>query len=470
MPLTLFDTMTREPMPVVPREAGHVRLYTCGPTVWNRAHIGNFRTFCVEDMLRRVLEQRFDRVTHVMNLTDVDDRILANARAAGRTLEAETAPWIAAFFEDLDTLGIRRAHHYPRATAYVDAMVELIGRLTESGATYTSDGSVYFRIGAFPAYGRLSGLDPSSLRAGAGGRVDADDYTKEDVRDFALWKAVPADEIGWDSGLGRGHPGWHIECSAMAMALLGESIDIHCGGVDNIFPHHENEIAQSEGATGTRFARQWFHVNHLNIDDEKMSKRLGNYRFVPDITDAHAASALRLLLVGAAHYRRPVSFSWEMLDSTQRQVEGLALFRDRLFGATPRRGADDPLPVIAREAVAAVDAAIDDDLNVPLALGELSRAMREVNRILDAGAATRAGLDAALALVARLDDVLGVLPLVDREREAALTDTARTTLAERAAARDERDWARSDRLRDALRDMGIAVDDTPAGQRWRPAG
>ncbi len=253
MVMRLHDTLTRSVREVKPLDDGHVRLYTCGPTVYARAHVGNFRTFLFEDVLRRWLERRFARVTHVMNLTDVEDKIIANAVAAGHDLATETAPWVEAFFEDVDTLNIRRAHHYPRATEYIEEMVTLIERLDTSGVTYRSDGSVYFRITAFPRYGRLSGLHAEGLVAGAGGRVDADEYDKEDVRDFALWKAVGADDIGWETRLGRGRPGWHIECSAMSMTLLGESFDIHCGGVDNIFPHHENEIAQSEAATGKPF-------------------------------------------------------------------------------------------------------------------------------------------------------------------------------------------------------------------------
>src|SRR5579884_1460155 len=274
MALRLFDTMTRRLQPVQPLEPGHVRIYTCGPTVYARVHIGNFRTFIFEDVLRRVLERRFERVTHVMNLTDVEDKIIRNATAHGHTLDAETEPWIGGFFEDLDSLGIRRAHHYPRATEYIPQMIDIIKRLTERGMTYTTEGSVYFKISAFPQYGRLSGARAEGLIAGASGRVDADEYDKENPRDFALWKAVGPDEIGWDTELGRGRPGWHIECSAMSMTLLGESFDIHTGGVDNKFPHHENEIAQSEGATGRKFANYWLHSEHLLVGGEKMSNRL----------------------------------------------------------------------------------------------------------------------------------------------------------------------------------------------------
>ena len=469
MTLRLHDTMSRQLREVVPLEPGHVRMYTCGPTVWNRAHIGNLRTFVFEDVLRRVLEQRFEKVTHVMNLTDVDDRILNNARAAGHTLDEETAPWIAAFFEDIDTLGIRRAHHYPRATEYIDEMVALIERLESKGVTYRSDSSVYFHIAAFPKYGRLSGLDAAALRTGASGRIDADDYTKEDARDFALWKAAHPEDIGWQTRLGRGHPGWHIECSTMVLVLLGESIDIHGGAVDLIFPHHENEIAQSESATGKRFAQIWVHANFLNIDDAKMSKRLGNFKFLPELLKEHRPSAVRFLLAAAAHYRKLVNFSFEPLDAAAAQVEAIAIFQDRLYDATVARGASDAGVEIAREYTQRFDAALDDDLNLPLGVGDFSIAMREANRLLDSGSISRASQEALLALLHRADDVIGVLPLVDRERAAALDDETRALLDQRVQARAKRDYQLSDRLRTELRERGVVVDDTPQGQRWRPA-
>ncbi|HEY6378392.1 MAG TPA: cysteine--tRNA ligase [Candidatus Dormibacteraeota bacterium] len=469
MSLRLHDTMSRRLQEVVPLEPGHVRLYTCGPTVWNRAHIGNFRTFVFEDVLRRVLEQRFEKVTHVMNLTDVDDRILNNARSAGHTLEEETGPWINAFFEDLETLGIRPAHQYPRATEYIDEMVSLIERLEGRQVTYRGDGSTYFRIAAFPPYGRLTGLDPAALRAGASGRIDADDYSKEDARDFALWKAVSPEDIGWETRLGRGHPGWHIECSAMSMALLGESFDLHCGGVDNMFPHHENEIAQSEAATGKRFVQLWVHANFLNIDDTKMSKRLGNITFLPELVREYRPSAVRFQLAAAAHYRKLVNFSFEPLAAAAAQVEALAIFRDRVSDAAVERGGSDAGVEIARDATERFDAALDEDLNLPLGVGELSIAMRAANRALDDGPISRASQGALLALLYHCDDVIGVLPLVDREREAALDAATRAMLDQRVQARAQGDYALSDRLRAELRERGIVVDDTSQGQRWRPA-
>jgi cysteinyl-tRNA synthetase len=460
--------MTRRSQPVEPLEEGHVRLYTCGPTVYARAHIGNFRAYLFEDVLRRVLEQRFPRVTHVMNLTDVEDKIIRNAVAHGSSLDEETEPWIRAFYEDLDALGIRRAHHYPRATEYVDRMVELIERLGERGATYRGDGGIYFSIAAFPSYGRLSGLRAEGLVAGASGRVDADEYGKENVRDFALWKNVGPDEIGWETRLGRGRPGWHIECSAMSMALLGESFDIHCGGVDNIFPHHENEIAQSEAATGVPFVRLWCHNEHLRVEGEKMAKSLGNFHTLRDLVDQGARpSAVRYLLGATVHYRKQLNYTAGALHMSNEAVERFATFRDRLEALPPRKGAGGPAVLLAERAVREFDAALDDDLNLPEGMGVVFAALRDANAMLDAGGVDAAGRAALLALVERVDDILGVLPLVDREREAALTPEVRGLLEERAEARAERDWTRSDGIRDQLAALGIGVEDTPRGQRWR---
>lgn len=460
--------MTRRLQPVEPLQAGHVRIYTCGPTVYARAHIGNFRAYLFEDVLRRVLEQRFERVTHVMNLTDVEDKIIRNAVAHESSLDEETAPWIDAFFEDLDALGIRRAHHYPRATGYIEEMVDLIERLEERGATYRSDGGIYFSISAFPTYGRLSGVRAEGLVAGASGRVDADEYAKEDARDFALWKNVGPDEIGWDTRLGRGRPGWHIECSAMSMSLLGESFDIHCGGVDNIFPHHENEIAQSEAATGVPFVRLWCHNEHLRVDNEKMAKSLGNFHTLRDLVEQGARpSAVRYLLGATVHYRKKLNFAPDSLHASTESVDRIAAFRDRLLDLRPRKGDGGPVVLLADRAAREFDDALDDDLNLPEGMGVFFSALRDANAMLDSGAVDSRGRDALLALVEHVDDILGVLPLVDRERETALTSEVRELLEERARARAARDFARSDALRDELASRGIGVEDTAQGQRWR---
>jgi cysteinyl-tRNA synthetase len=475
MSLRLFDTMTRRLQPLTPLQDDHVRIYTCGPTVYARVHIGNFRTFIFEDVLRRVLEQRYPKVTHVMNLTDVEDKIIRNAVAHHHGLDDETRPWIEAFHEDLDTLGLRRAHHYPRATEYVPQMLELIDRLEERGVTYRSEGSVYFRIASFPQYGRLSGARAEGLVAGASGRVDADEYDKENPRDFALWKAADPDEPGWETPLGRGRPGWHIECSAMSMSLLGEHFDIHCGGVDNIFPHHENEIAQSEAATGHEFVRLWVHSEHLRIGGEKMAKSLGNFSTVPDLVQQGARpSALRYLLAASTHYRKVLNYTDESLYTAQQAVERIVAFHQRLLELRPSggngTGADTDAAVqIADDATAQFDAALDDDLNLPEGMGVFFTAVRDANRLLDAGSVTEKGREWLLALVDHVDDILGVLPLVAREQEESLAPDLQELLDRRAGARAAKQWSESDALRDELARRGIAVEDTPQGQRWRRA-
>jgi cysteinyl-tRNA synthetase len=472
--LHLHDTMSRELVAVEPIEPGHVRMYTCGPTVWNRVHVGNFRTFIFEDVLRRWLDRSFDRVTHVMNLTDVDDRIIKNAVEHGNSLDAETAQWIAAFEEDRNTLGIRPAHCYPRATAYIDQMVDLIERLERAGAAYKADGSYYFHIAAFPAYGRLSGANAEGLVAGASGRIDADDYTKEDVRDFALWKAVGPDEIGWATRIGRGHPGWHIECSAMSMTLLGESFDIHCGGVDNIFPHHENEIAQSEAATGKQFVRIWCHSQHLTVSGEKMAKRLGNFATVREVIDEGASpAALRYLLAARTHYRKRLEYSDELLADSNEAVQRLVAFQERVAALrTVDQDGDRDEAVLAsvRGMRIGFGEAMDDDLNLPEAMGIVFSGLRDVNRLLDTGPVAVDTQRTLHHLLEEVDSVLGVLALVARDHRAAPDAEEQRMLDARVAARAARDFALSDRLRAQLAARGIEVEDTAQGQRWKRIG
>jgi len=344
-PLRLHNTMSGRLEQFVPIEPGHVRMYTCGPTVHDYSHIGNFRTFLFEDLLRRVLLQQGYRVTQVMNLTDVEDRIIKKSAERGQTIDEFTEPYIEAFFQDLDTLRIQRAEHYPRATQHIFEMVSLIERLTENGHTYVADGSTYFRISSFPRYGALAHLDVSGLKAGA--RVDVDEYGKDDPRDFVLWKARKPGEQSWETPLGTGRPGWHIECSAMSMQYLGETLDIHAGGVDLIFPHHEDEIAQSEGATGKTFARYWLHAQHLqDATGEKMSKRLRNFSTVRDLlAEGYTPRAIRYALLTGAHYRSPLAFSPELLKAADSAVRRLDEFAVRL-GPSPY---PDPPPGGGRE-------------------------------------------------------------------------------------------------------------------------
>ncbi len=477
MTLRLHNSLTRRVEPFEPLEPGVVRMYTCGPTVYDRAHIGNFRTFLWEDLLRRYLEWKGLAVEQVMNLTDVDDRTIAAALERGVSLDEVTAPVIEMFFEDWRTLGMEPVEHHPRATEYIDEMIELIRRLEERGLTYESDGSVYFAIARFEGYGRLAGIDPDALRSSA--RVEGDEeYDKDDPRDFVLWKGGArggeSQVAVWDSPWGPGRPGWHLECSAMAMALLGETLDIHTGGIDNLFPHHTNEIAQSEGATGKPFARYWLHAAHLLVDGQKMAKSLGNVYTVPQVLDrGHGPSTLRYLLL-SGHYRAQLNFTFEGLEAARKAVDRLFEFHSRVSERSSRSSGEGVGPDLsgrAAEARAAFEAALDDDLNVSEALAAIFGLVRDVNQKLDAaGETVPCGLDRVREVMADFERVFGVLAL--REREAGGIDEevaawVSERLAEREAARAKRDFARADAIRDELSARGIAIEDTPQGTRWK---
>jgi cysteinyl-tRNA synthetase len=454
-PLRLHNTMSGRVEIFVPIEPGHVRMYTCGPTVHDYAHIGNFRTFLFEDLLRRVLEQQGYRVTQVMNLTDVEDRIIKKAAERGQTIDEFTEQYIEAFFEDLETLRIERVEHYPRATQHIFEMVSLIERLTENGHTYVADGSTYYRISTFPRYGALAHLDVSGLKAGA--RVDVDEYGKDDPRDFALWKARKPGEQSWETPLGAGRPGWHIECSAMSMQYLGETFDIHAGGVDLIFPHHEDEIAQSEGATGKQFARYWLHAQFLqDSTGEKMSKRLKNFATVRDLlAEGYAPRAIRYALLTGAHYRSPLAFSAELLKAADSAVKRLDEFAVRLGSVKP----DAEAPAEIRERW---DEALKDDLNLPAAVGHLFEFIKTFNARLESGQATPEERAAAMAMLRHANRTLDVI-----EFPEAVDAEVEKLIAERQAARDRRDFARSDEIRKQLLAMGIQLDDTKEGTRWK---
>ena len=461
---------TEEFMPLV---AGQVRMYTCGPTVHDYAHIGNFRTFLFEDLLRRVLIQQGYQVTQVMNLTDVEDRIIKKAADKGVTIDEFTEPYIEAFFEHLDILRIERAEHYPRATQHIFEMVSLIEVLSEKGHTYVSDGSTYFRIATFPRYGRLAHLDVSGLKAGA--RVDVDDYGKDDPRDFVLWKARKPGEQSWETPLGAGRPGWHIECSAMSMRYLGQSFDIHTGGVDNIFPHHENEIAQSEAATGKTFARYWLHAQFLHdAVGEKMSKRLKNFSTLRDVlAEGYQPRAIRYALMTGAHYRSPLAFSPELLKAAASSVKRLDEFAVRL-GPMPSplvgegQGGPIPSPFAGEgeggglEVQQRWDDALRDDLNLPAAVGHLFEFIKAFNRRLESGKATADERAAAMAMLRHANRILDVI-----EFPQAVDAEVERLIAERQAARGRRDFARADEVRQQLLAMGIQLDDTQDGTRWK---
>ena len=462
MALRFYNTLTRQDEDFAPLRAGEVRLYTCGPTVYDYAHIGNFRTYLWEDLLRRYLRYRGYRVTQAMNLTDVDDKTIANAREAGLTLEDYTRTYIDAFFEDVEALGIEKAEHYPRATAYIPQMARLVRRLLDKGHVYESRGSLYFRISTFSGYGRLSRVDPA---AGMGqARIDSDEYEKDNPRDFAVWKAPRDDEPSWDTEIGRGRPGWHIECSAMSMELLGETFDIHTGGVDNVFPHHENEIAQSEAATGKPFVRTWMHAAHLIVDGEKMSKSKGNFFTLRDLAArGHDMRAIRYMLL-SVHYRKPLNFTFEGLTQAVAalgRIDDLALRLDAL-GPRPTPGGGD-LAAKAQEVLRAITEALDADLNTAGALGHLFDLVRETHTAVDAGRLGEKDLQAVRDVLGVFAGIFGIHP----GQRADLNAEVEALIGKRAEARARRDFAASDRIRDDLLERGIILEDTPQGVRWK---
>jgi cysteinyl-tRNA synthetase len=468
--MRLFNTLTRAEEDFVPSDGKTVRMYTCGLTAYARGHIGNFRTFVTLDVLRRALRyQEGYAVRQAMNFTDVDDKTIAAAQKTGVSLRDYTFRYVEAFLEDAATMGLEPVEEHPRATdeENLRAMVRLIQQLEARGHTYRSDGSIYFRIASLPEYGKLARLDHEGMQAGA--RVDADSYEKQDARDFVLWKATKPGEPTWDFGCGPGRPGWHIECSAMALRLLGEPpIDIHGGGIDLIFPHHENEIAQAEGATGRQFARFWVHVEFLNIDSEKMSKSLGNVYSVRDIiARGHRASALRYLLL-STHYRKQLTFNWDGLDQAEAALTRLRDFIIRLEAV--RQGEGHP-EIASRVARARDDfrAMIASDLNVPGALGVIFDLVREMNAAIDRGELGEP--DAVLVQEAfyDFDKVLGVMQL--RMGEDALppmpVEQIERLIAERREARKARNFARADEIRAELDAGGVILEDSSTGTRWK---
>jgi cysteinyl-tRNA synthetase len=471
--LRLFNTLSRQVEPFTPLHPPRVTFYMCGPTVWNYAHVGNFRTFLLGDVLRRYLRYLGHDVCMIMNITDVDDRIIRMAGQAGATIRAFTDRYTQAFFEDRDFLRIEPADVYTRATDYIPAMTALVGTLLERGIAYRGDdGSIYFAIGRFPAYGRLSRVDTRELKAGA--RVQSDEYAKEDVQDFALWKAAsPADETAgaaWDAPFGRGRPGWHLECSAMALAELRErfgieTLDLHAGGKDLVFPHHENEIAQSEGATGSVFARCWVHGEFLTIAGTKMSKRFGNTLTARDLREEGVHPAAFRMLAFATHYRQTLNYNDEALEAATEGMRRLGAFRGRLVtlaGAAPA-GA---LPAEAEGLRREFREAMDDDLGTPKALAALFIFVRDANRALDGGAWDQAAAAAALAAYDAVTDVLDVLPGEQRVADD-LAAWVEERIAARQAARQARDFALADAIRKEISDRGIELEDTPQGTRWK---
>jgi len=464
--LTLHNTLGRRRTELVPLEPGHVRLYTCGPTVYNVVHIGNLRTFLFEDVLRRHLLAKGLRVTQIMNLTDMDDKTIRGAKEEGLSLPEFTARYIEAFFRDIRRLNLEAAERYPKATEHVPEMIELIQELGEGGHTYESEGSVWFRISTFPDYGKLSQIDLSQTRRGE--RVADDEYEKEDVRDFALWKAGKSGEPTWPSPFGDGRPGWHIECSAMSMKYLGRRFDIHTGAVDNIFPHHENEIAQSEAATGEPFVEIWLHAEHLVVDGEKMSKSKGNFYTLDDVLARRDdAAAVRYLLLSVP-YRRKLNFTWDALAGAAAAVERIrsaaARIEEVAASAVEKPGAFDARGR-GEKFLTEFSAALDDDLNTSEALGALFPYLRDIHSAINEGSLDAGGARAALDAIRSSDRVLGVLPAVPETLPAEIE----ARIEARNAARKRRDWAEADRIRRELAAGGILLEDGPSGTRWKRA-
>ena len=481
--LRLYNSWSRELEEFEPREPGSACVYACGPTVYDYAHIGNFRFNIFVDVFRRVLEWQGYDVTLVMNITDVDDNTIAGAQRTGETLADFTERYTKAFFDDLSALRILPASRYPRATEHIEEMVALVERLLERGLAYRQDDSVYFRVGAFPEYGKLSRLDPEQLQST--GRVQGDTYDKEDARDFALWKAAKEGEPSWETSLGTGRPGWHLECSAMSMKYLGSSFDVHMGGVDLMFPHHENEIAQSVGATGDDFARYWLHCAHLVVDGSKMSKSLGNQHTLRDLRDdGHDPVAIRYLLA-SVHYRKQINFTLEALQQAKAAIARLSELVLRLEQegeslSTGEPGAASSALEMARNGFAA---ALLDDLNTSGALGHMFSLVKAANVALDAGAMTGTEAEAIVSWLREVDTIWAVLPAADALMERRITVGDATLLAvgppvaeevlelivARVKARAERDFAAADELRDRLREHDVVVEDTPQGARWHTA-
>jgi cysteinyl-tRNA synthetase len=462
--MRIFNTLTRRMEPLEPLEPGQVRLYTCGPTVYDFAHIGNFRTYVWEDLLRRSLEFLGFKVTQVMNITDIEDKIIAKAIAQGTTIAGVTEPFIQAFFEDIDTLSIERAEHYPRATEHIPEMIAIARELQAKGLTYESQGSLYFRIDAFPSYGRLSNLDKREIKVGA--RVDNDEYDKDDARDFVLWKGHREGEPSWESPFGAGRPGWHLECSAMSMKYLGTSFDLHTGGVDNIFPHHENEIAQSEGATGHPFVKYWMHAAHLMVDGEKMAKSKGNFYTLRDlVARGHDPRALRYLLL-TTHYRTPLNFTFDALSRAAGELQRFDALYARLDEDGGAGGRNPRFDAKAAAIEQEVCDALGDDLNVSGAQGALFRLVREANAALDRGELPSASAADLRSLLGRIDTVFAVIAPAAK---ALLDPEVDALIEQRAQARKARNFGESDRIRDLLASRGIVLEDTPQGVRWRRA-
>jgi cysteinyl-tRNA synthetase len=465
--ICFFNTLTRKKENFKPLEATQVKMYTCGPTVYDFAHIGNFRAFLFEDLLKRWMIQQGFKVTHVMNLTDIDDKTIKGSQKLGVPLRQFTDFYVKAFFEDIKALNIELADIYPKATDHIPEMVDLIKMLLKKGYAYRGeDGSIYFSVCKFSDYGKMSKIKVDELKAGA--RISQDEYTKEEAQDFAVWKAwAPEDgDVYWETELGKGRPGWHIECSAMSMKYLGETFDIHCGGVDNMFPHHENEIAQSEAATGKKFVNYWLHNEHLLVEGKKMSKRLGNYYTLRDLlAKGYDPIVIRYLLM-ATHYRQQFNFTFEGLEAAKGAVDRLKNFVRRLHDADGK-DSDGKVAAFIEKTDVCFAGSMDDDLNIGIALASLFDFVREINNLLDSNSVSKAEAADVGGLMMKFDSVLGIVGKV--EVEEALAPDIDVLVQKREVARRAKNWKEADAIRAKLKTMGIILEDTAQGIRWHKA-
>jgi cysteinyl-tRNA synthetase len=463
--IVLFNTLTRRKEPFNSLESGKIKMYTCGPTVYDYAHIGNFRAFLFEDLLKRWLGQRSFMVTHVMNLTDVDDKTIKGSQKQNLPLRQFTDFYIKAFFEDLKALNVEPADVYPRATDHIPEMIILIKTLLDKGYAYRGeDGSIYYCISKFPDYGKLSKLKTGELKAGA--RVSQDEYAKEEAQDFALWKTWTSQDgdVYWETEFGKGRPGWHVECSAMSMKYLGETFDIHCGGVDNMFPHHENEIAQSEAATGKKFVNYWLHNEHLFVEGKKMSKSFGNFYTLRDLLAKGCdPTAIRYLLM-SVHYRQQFNFTFEALESAKSAVGKLRNFVRRLHDVEGTQNSKGKVATLSEKLEACFGGSMDDDLDVAAAIASLFDFVREINNLLDENKVSKQEAVNVGGLMMRIDEVLGVVGKV--EVEEALPTDIDALVQKREAARKAKNWKEADAIRAQLKGMGIVLEDTAQGVRW----
>ena len=466
MALRFYNTLTQEVEVFRPQEYNRVRMYTCGPTVYNFVHIGNFRTFTFQDILRRWLKYRGYELDHVMNVTDVDDKIITGAAREGKSIADYTAVYTKAFFEDAAALRLQQPEHVAPATKHIGPMVKAIEDLAAKGSTYTNDGSTYFRISTFPEYGKLSHNDFSGMRSGA--RVDQDEYDKADARDFVLWKARKGDEPYWETPFGDGRPGWHIECSAMAMEYLGKTLDIHAGGIDLVFPHHENEIAQSEAITGRPFVKYWLHSEHLQIEAQKMSKSLGNFFTLRDLLEkGYEPEAIRYLLASVP-YRKKLNFTFEGLHAAAKTIERLRDFELRISSAKLPAGRNPELSERSAQATRAFEEALDDDLNTAEALAAIFEYVRDVNSALDRGELQEENRWEAARVLEIFDTVFDVLKPTSAAAEGQISDgEIEAKIAERTQAKKAKNFAKSDEIRKWLQENGVVLEDTKEGVRWK---